>query len=136
MSKVLTIIAICILIGCSSHLEQKQNIDYLFNILVERTSKNELIKEDSIAQSLVQYPYSPPTRFIIDIIKRDSLQCSLYNTNGVRVNKPLKMLVDKGMYCITLKRDTCPYGVSGSGAYFMRYQLGDSIVTRKILLMY
>lgn len=124
------------LVGCSSHIERQPNADCLFHFTVNSTSIDELAKQDSVSQAQYPNPFSPPTRIIINVPQQDSFKCGLYNINGIQVNKPFRILLEKGTYLVSPVRDSCPAGVSGSGVYFLRYQLGDSVMKKKIILLY
>jgi hypothetical protein len=79
-------------------------------------------------------PFNPSTR-ISYILKKDAQIClTIFDIVGREISMLVHQYQTKGTYAVTWNSSENRWGQLASGTYFARLQVGDIVVTRKMLL--
>jgi len=80
-------------------------------------------------------PFNPSTRMSYELKKDAFVRLAIYDLAGREISKLVDEYQTKGMYGVTWNSSVNPSGQLSSGTYFARLQVGENVVTRKMVVM-
>jgi hypothetical protein len=79
-------------------------------------------------------PFNPATRISYDLKKGADVHLSVFDVMGRETSRLVDRYQNEGSYTVTWNSLESRWGQLASGTYFVRLQVGNTVVTRKMLL--
>ena len=115
--------------SCASVQKSQSNDSELVELKIEKADLKQFQFEDSLTAES-KSPFSPSTRLVFSVPKKDSIEIVLYDVNGELISQTFSQVVDKGDYQVKFDGSSIP-----SGVYFVRYKIGNGLIMKKFIFL-